>query len=575
MSDPSGIIGPIYDTSIAPERIEDLIRAWEAYVSAGEDNDGSRLGFLGAPEVLPHVERALTIMSQLHGGDHMFLSDALDAIRLVAFVLTPQGVVVATNAAAQSVFDLYPGDSVRRRMGGNTAFSEIAAWIDRELAGRKLTYSLFPQRLGPGGRLRIVSIQPTSTPSGGRRFLVCTSDILWPDDLGARLSRSYGLTAAEMNVLRHLAEGETVSGIAEAGRRKESTVRSQVHALMSKTGTQSQAELVRLVHVLLSASPVPEDRLNPERSRESTAERKTSLRLPDGRRIDVFAFGRPAGRPVVWLQSTIGIFRPTASQEIRMSELNLRVIVPIRAGFGGSDPLPAGAGPLEVAVADTFALLDMLEMPRVAVVAPADDIRLALMMARQAPDRIARIVALGPCFPIRDDAQYQRLHRTGRFFRGCARNAPAVLPFLAAAFRAMVMRIGIESFAQRAMAGSQGDTRLLADRDVAEAFIAGFTYLFGAGARPEAAFCAELAALHADWPEDLGEVRCPVRIYHGAEDGNAPVGTARDYAALYPAWELEVVPSVGQLVFHAQWDSILRDLSVGFDAGPGGAGRVP
>jgi pimeloyl-ACP methyl ester carboxylesterase/DNA-binding CsgD family transcriptional regulator/PAS domain-containing protein len=561
MPDPLGIIGPLYDTSIAPERIEELIRDWEDRIGDDMTADTARVALLGAPAIFPHVERALEIMERLHGGDQMFLSDALAAIRLAAFVLTPQGVVVQTNLTAQACFDLFPGDSIRRRLSGNTQFAEIARCIDERLSDRGLTEDVFPLRFDPAGRMRLVSITQTRPPSGARQFLVCTSDFVWPDMLDHKLETRFGLTAAEIGILRQLFDGETVSGIATATRRKESTVRSQVHSLMSKTRTRSQAELLRLVHVLLAALPSAEVRSDPERAFESAAERKSAIRLPDGRRMDVFAYGRPKGTPVIWLQSTLGLFRPTREQEDRMRALGLRVLVPIRAGFGGSDPLPVGAEALDLAVDDTLSLMDFSSIGRASVVAPSDDIRLALMLAHKVPDRVAQIVALGPCFPIFNDIQYRRMHRTGRFFRSCARNAPAVLPFLAGAFRAMVMRSGIEAFAQRAFAGSAGDSRLLADREVAEAFIGGFTYLFGAGTRPETAFCAELEALHSDWPPGLGNVACPVTVFHGGEDGNAPLETLRDYAALYPAWQIHVIPDVGQLVYHAAWERVLSSLA--------------
>ena len=62
--------------------------------------------------------------------------------------------------------------------------------------------------------------------------------------------------------------------------------------------------------------------------------------MPDGRCIEVLSFGDPAGRPVIWMQSTYGLWRLPHAAEADLAPRRLRVLVPFRAGYCGSDPIP-------------------------------------------------------------------------------------------------------------------------------------------------------------------------------------------------------------------------------------------
>ena len=110
------------------------------------------------------------------------------------------------------------------------------------------------------------------------------------------------------------------------------------------------------------------------------------------------------------------------------------MLVPFRAGWCGSDPPPPGQDVHELAVADMRALMLQLRIGSAVVVAPGDDIRIALMLARADPARVRAIFGIGCGFPILNDVQYRRLIPVARFVRACARYSPAVLPLEVARF---------------------------------------------------------------------------------------------------------------------------------------------
>lgn len=68
-----------------------------------------------------------------------------------------------------------------------------------------------------------------------------------PAPTGRQLVDCFGLTAAEARLAVQLAQGETLESIAARHRVRDTTLRTQLRAVLQKTGTGRQADLVRLV----------------------------------------------------------------------------------------------------------------------------------------------------------------------------------------------------------------------------------------------------------------------------------------------------------------------------------------
>jgi DNA-binding CsgD family transcriptional regulator len=58
------------------------------------------------------------------------------------------------------------------------------------------------------------------------------------------MAERYGLTPAEIGLLRELADGRSLSEAALHLQRAQNTVRNQLQAIFAKTGTHRQAELI-------------------------------------------------------------------------------------------------------------------------------------------------------------------------------------------------------------------------------------------------------------------------------------------------------------------------------------------
>ena len=491
---PDDLVETLYEASVKPDRLFDLIEQWDARISGSDPELAVRLGGFSAASFVRHVERALEILDELGAFEFRRLDDLLAGMPTAAMVLTDTGVVVAANEPARAAFGLYPGSSIRLMPLETAELDDLANRVAAVALGPKL-HDVVVQ-LHPEGRERPLLLH-LRTVDGGRmrrHALAVSTEHVWHDEAGGVLSRVFALTGAEIALVRALAAGDTVRDISRATGRTVGTVRSQLHSILGKTNTRSQGELARLAAMLLQAVAFDPGQTSPARDAGALVQdrRRGHVRLADGRKMAVLQFGDPAGRTVLWLQDAMGFFHPTRSAERELFRRKLRIVVPIRAGYGTSDVAPRDRDILEVALEDLSELLGQAGIAHCPVVASEFGIRLALMLARAAPQRVERIVGVGCAFPILNMKQFRRLHPTGRAFQASVRFAPHMLQFFVRATLSRILRTGVEEFMRGMFRQELADARAIADREVAEAITAGFTFLHSDVARTQATFCGEM-----------------------------------------------------------------------------------
>jgi pimeloyl-ACP methyl ester carboxylesterase/DNA-binding CsgD family transcriptional regulator len=548
------LVERFFDASVSPERLDELLAIWDSQIAdAGLDAPVSLADVAGST-FAHEVAGVFQILEQIQAAELQRVKDLLSGIHTAAMLLDDDGAVIAANEAAALAFGVREGGTVSNLPLAPDElrdFAERIAEVAADGSGEAVV------RLRPQGveRVMMVHLRPMGGSGSRARVLAVTTERPWPRAVSALLARVFELTPAEIEVTRLLTVGGTVAAIARAGARSTGTVRSQLHAILEKTGAQSQAELLRLVMLLLeSVPPDSRTRLVADAVPEP---RQRFLRMPDGRRIEVLTFGDPAGRPVIWMQSTYGFFRLPRAAEAEMVRRGLRVLVPFRAGYCGSDPAPEGRNAFDVAIEDLHSAMRLLGIASAPIVAPADDIRIALLFARAEPQRVRHVFGIGAGFPILNDAQYRRLIPIARFVRACARYSPRVLPFMIRGIRMTIVRGGVERYLRGTLARIPADARAFADPEVGGALVEGVERMFFRDNWSEAAFCAEMVLFHRDWPPDLGQIACPVTLIHGEQDGNAPFETALEYCAMYPSWHYVGYPDDGELVAHVRHAEVL------------------
>jgi DNA-binding CsgD family transcriptional regulator/PAS domain-containing protein len=225
--------------------------------------DGEAVRILGA--LVPHVRRALDLHRRLVtvAAEHGALREVMDRFRAAVLLLNRAHDVVLMNRAANQLTAKPDGLAIeQRRVKGATPAATAAL---TQAIGSAVAVAC--GETTDVGRWRISLPRPSG--SHPRDVLVVP---LVHADLGApvaalfitdpnetpalparELTVRYALTPAEARVASALAQGRSVKEIADTLRLSEQTTRWYVKQVLAKTGTTTQAQVVRLLLSITAA----------------------------------------------------------------------------------------------------------------------------------------------------------------------------------------------------------------------------------------------------------------------------------------------------------------------------------
>lgn len=279
---------------------------------------------------------------------------------------------------------------------------------------------------------------------------------------------------------------------------------------------------------------------------------------PDGRRISFDVHGDPSGPPVLVLHGV-----PSSRLETHVfgvpdaaRRAGVQVIAIDRPGIGGTDPRPGRA--LSDTADDVAAVADALGHSRFALLGYSAGSPFALATAERLAGRVTTLGIVSGIAPgDRPDLTVGQVEEVARMFRW-ARSEPRRL-------RAMLraMRLGVRLPKMLVRSAGKGapaaDLEVLARDGAAEHFAAFLAAAFRQGIDGVA---EDFAVAAGDWAFSLEGIALPVRIWHGAQDRNAPVAAAHWLDEQLADSVLTVGPEDGHasmLSTHAQ--NILAELT--------------
>jgi DNA-binding CsgD family transcriptional regulator len=226
----------------------------------GRRIDAGDMAMLDA--LVPHLARAYAIRCELrHARQETYaLKTAINRLPTGVLLLDAEGQVVLTNTSADDILALDDGIRLCRRRP--QLADERRNRILHEAIGNSLQQ--VSSRSHPVGDVMVVP-----RPSGRRGFSLMVSPLL-AGTLGSRgdiaqvivfvadpeigqvgttqvLQSLYDLTHAEADLVRLVAEGRSLSQVADERSVTINTVRSQLKQVFAKTDTSRQGELVHLV----------------------------------------------------------------------------------------------------------------------------------------------------------------------------------------------------------------------------------------------------------------------------------------------------------------------------------------
>lgn len=212
----------------------------------------------------PHLRRANDIYWRLRKAELRHRADAslLDRLATGVVLLNAAGEVLHCSAAALRLLHSGDGLEIRKRrlhvllpdqanklakVIGNVCLSQGGGRGDTDAGG----FVFIDRPSGGGPWSLLVAPLPRMgwqlTGTNNAVAVVFIHDHRAPASAVNVLGQLYGLTAAEVRLARMLAQGDSLSDIADELGLSKLTLRSQLRSIFNKTGTGRQADLVLLL----------------------------------------------------------------------------------------------------------------------------------------------------------------------------------------------------------------------------------------------------------------------------------------------------------------------------------------
>jgi DNA-binding CsgD family transcriptional regulator len=206
--------------------------------------------------LMPHVRRAIDIHRRLAGvrlqRDGML--QALDALRIGVLLTDRRGQVTFANRVAEDVLRVGDGlklvrDQLRAAKPEDTR--RLAALIE---SAARTTLGLGE---GPGGMVALPTragapITVLVSPCPRLDLLEPAAFVFISQPIGSvpidehHVARQYGLTRAEVKLLRAVVDGKRLVDYAESADISLNAAKTHLKQLFAKTGSQRQADVVRM-----------------------------------------------------------------------------------------------------------------------------------------------------------------------------------------------------------------------------------------------------------------------------------------------------------------------------------------
>ena len=558
------IVDRLYEVAVDPIRLEQLMTVWEVAQAPMRTGLVSVASELDDEDIEAHLRRATVFLDRFEAtrGDAVYRSVLEDIPRSAAFLSDGGAAIAAFNRPASIAFGLKDGAHLSDLPFDAPDISLLRGVIYKVASGQAERVVTMRIRSSTTGSPVIVRIGPIASDNAKPLALVMSTELVWPEGFDVTVQEAFGLTVAEVEIVQGMTLGQPIKNIADARGRSAETVRTQVRSILAKTETHSQSELIRVVLGLMDVAFMPSESAGPVPNRAGALEQLSfqSTTSPDGRRLEWIEFGSPTGAPCLFMHLDLGLIRWPATAERAARARGIRVIVPVRAGYGRSGLHPRGSDHLQGVTGDYITVLDRLGISRCAVIAMGADLRFAISLSLQRPGLVTGILGCAAQLPLRTAAQYDRMDKWHRFILANARYAPKVLPFLVQAGFSLARRLGKEKFFAQVNGGSKADMEAFALPEIREAVLAGSEVSLGAKISAHVAFTRECIGSERDWSDLVHAVTVPVQLLQGDQDPQTPVLTIEELMQDYPHLQISFVPNSGQLLFFAHWPMALDAL---------------
>lgn len=555
------LIERIYNIALEPHSYDDFMEGWDRYISDAIASLNSLEQEVsidsGADPLSRHFEMGFRLLEELgRTTPATFFSERSKSSGAPSFLVDKSGQVVWYNGSASRYFDLKRLVNVRELPlweGSRDRLNDMIAALalpDRKLQGK----SVLRLRSDLVDKTLFMLADFTNDNSQDRLILVQHIISTWQDSVGKMLVDSFGLSGAEVSIAEALVGNSNIAEIATQRSSSINTVRTQVKTLMSKTGVNSQTDLVRF---LLSLNRLA------EHSEDATGHvnqgQTLSFRQRHGRLVPFHLYGPAKGKPFVFIHGMLDGCDLTERMIALLHEHNVALIAPERPFFGSAD---GDEGDIKTApermAHDIEDLLDHLKLSTVGLIGHMAGSVYAFAATAALGDRINAIISVAGGVPIISNDQFASMSPRQQLVAYTARYTPKLLPFV---LRAGIRQLdfgGERSFMNALYERSSYDLELVAKEEEAGIVRAGYHFAIAQGHR---AFEIDSYHVVRDWGEMVAACDQPITLVHGAHDPVVSIQSVQNFASsLGQRAKLIMHKEAGQLLLYQSPEMLIKAL---------------
>jgi DNA-binding CsgD family transcriptional regulator/pimeloyl-ACP methyl ester carboxylesterase len=402
----------------------------------------------------------------------------------------------------------------------------------------------------------------------GPAVLIASTLLHLQDTLPDLLKSVFHLTEAEQSIVGRLTEGQTAKQIAQLRGVSEGTVRGQIKSILGKMNVGSQSDIIRLTLTLnkfpkgITPRSVAGLRMAPSLSEDwldaEVWKPFNTCTLPDGRSLVFHDMGPATGTPILFSHMGSCMVRWTRPMLKQAYAHNLRIICPIRAGYGHSDPHNRATDVFDATRADVWHLLTRLGLSRLPYAVQGSDLPFGVDLAAHCPDMISELICIGGQMKLPGG---RHLHGTGhwqRFFVSTAQTAPNMVRFASKAVMAMSKRIGPEAMLRQLCKDSAADLASLDDPETANILAANLSLMASKDTNSAEAFMREYIAFQRDWTGALHRLRDRrIQVFLAEEDPTINLGALPQLQNAYPWIEFTRLPQAGLALMYQKHPELI------------------
>lgn len=552
------VIAAIYETVIRPSLYDAFMKAWHAHIQTlVDDTDADRPvadvpGALAAdPELQSHFSRAYEMLEQIgRKGPQIDLAERVARTSSFAILAKLDGTVTATSASARDM------------LAGQRRLEPLIQRLTAQSAG--LLGDLMASGGGKPNDESTLVLSTDTLPrhliarlaqdgqTQGRpclRVVIEALDYQWSDRAAEMLVTSFGLSRAEVEIVRNLMAGHNLREIAARSDRSEHTVRNQAKAVLAKTGAPGQVDLIRLVAFLINQ----DDQDHQTHTTVDTVPHEM-LKMSSGLRMQLFRAGAADGRPVIFLHGMLDGMAPIKFLQDRLAARGLQVIAPVRPGFGRSDPVRAVGDTLDVFCSHVQEMVARLGLQNPVILGQKTGTVYGQILACRMRGRIAGLVAVSGGVPVLRMRQLSHMGPRQRAVAYTARFAPALLPAILRAGIAQIDSQDIDGFITALYRPGTREHDVIEALHLGEKFQPEYRFSVEQGT---SGFLADSLFVVKDWSAEIADPSAPATYISGEHDVVVNPREITKVLGVRPEFDVRIIPDACQMVLYEQPDLVL------------------